>query len=245
VLLPSGPDTVRDSPLRGTRSSTSLEAAALESGDLGWEFSPAGADCRYRAPLVPRLARHRQSSADRRVETPGEVRAHSRHAHVRDVAATEFDRCSRHTRRTPGTDPNPPVPPATRARRFRRRPVAYSRHPGIDGAEPRSPRALGVAGEAKAARQHQTEPRRPLTSSTPGGRRGEADRLRGAPERAGDPRRFEATPLRAIGPTVRVSGGADRSNARIRRRHGLRGWRRGRDSNPRRVAPNRISSAAP
>ena len=30
VLLPSGPDTVRDSPLRGTRSSTSLEAAALE-----------------------------------------------------------------------------------------------------------------------------------------------------------------------------------------------------------------------
>jgi hypothetical protein len=82
------------------------------------------------------------------VETPGEVRAHSRHAHVRDVAATEFDRCSRHTRRTPGTDRHPPVPPATRARRFRRRPVAYSRHPGIDGAEPRSPRALGVAGEA-------------------------------------------------------------------------------------------------
>ena len=27
------------------------------SADLGREFSPAGADCRYRAPLVPRLAR--------------------------------------------------------------------------------------------------------------------------------------------------------------------------------------------
>ena len=66
VLLPSGPDTVRESPLRGTRSSTSLEAAALENGDLGWEFSPAGADCRFRAPLVPRLARHAESTADRR-----------------------------------------------------------------------------------------------------------------------------------------------------------------------------------
>src|SRR4029078_7835473 len=29
VLLPSGPDTVRGSSLRGTRSSTSLEAAAV------------------------------------------------------------------------------------------------------------------------------------------------------------------------------------------------------------------------
>src|SRR4051794_17957267 len=65
VLLPSGPDTVRESPLRGTRSSTSLEASAFEDGDLGREFSPAGADCRYRAPLVPRLARLGQCTADR------------------------------------------------------------------------------------------------------------------------------------------------------------------------------------
>src|SRR6266568_4462776 len=57
VLLPSGPDTVRGSSLRGTRSSTSLEAAACKDAVLGWEFSPAGADCRFRAPLVPRLAR--------------------------------------------------------------------------------------------------------------------------------------------------------------------------------------------
>src|SRR4051794_8356692 len=64
VLLPSGPDTVRESPLRGTRSSTSLEASAFEDGDLGREFSPAGADCRYRAPLVPRLARHGECTAD-------------------------------------------------------------------------------------------------------------------------------------------------------------------------------------
>ena len=41
VLLPSGPDTVRESPLRGTRSSRSLGVAALENGDLGWGFSPA------------------------------------------------------------------------------------------------------------------------------------------------------------------------------------------------------------
>src|SRR3990172_7574743 len=65
VLLPSGPDTVRGSPLRGTRPSTSRMAAAFESGDLGREFSPAGADCRYRAPLVPRLARHGAVYRDR------------------------------------------------------------------------------------------------------------------------------------------------------------------------------------
>src|SRR5258705_7080111 len=64
VLLPSGPDTVRGSSLRGTRSSTSLEAAACKDAVLGWEFSPAGADCRFRAPLVPRLARPAQSSRD-------------------------------------------------------------------------------------------------------------------------------------------------------------------------------------
>ena len=64
VLLPSGPDTVRGSSLRGTRSSTSLVAAACKDAVLGWEFSPAGADCRFRAPLVPRLARPLKSSRD-------------------------------------------------------------------------------------------------------------------------------------------------------------------------------------
>jgi hypothetical protein len=62
ALLPSGPDAVRVSPLRGTRSSAPFTPAALEDEDLGREFSPAGADCRYRAPLVPRLARHRDHS---------------------------------------------------------------------------------------------------------------------------------------------------------------------------------------
>ena len=65
VLLPSGPDTVREPPLRGTRPSTSPRAAAFEDGDLGREFSPAGADCRYRAPLVPRLARPENHSSPR------------------------------------------------------------------------------------------------------------------------------------------------------------------------------------
>ena len=64
VLLPSGPDTVHESPLRGTQSSTSLGAAAYENGDLERGFSPAGADCRYRAPLVPRLARPANHSPD-------------------------------------------------------------------------------------------------------------------------------------------------------------------------------------
>ena len=62
MLLPSGPDTVHESPLRGTRSSTSPWRAAFENGDLGREFSPAGADCRFRAPLVPRLARRSKDS---------------------------------------------------------------------------------------------------------------------------------------------------------------------------------------
>src|SRR6188472_4628863 len=61
-LLPSGPDEVHASPLRGTRSSTSISPPASASAGLGWEFSPAGADCRYRAPLVPRLARRVDST---------------------------------------------------------------------------------------------------------------------------------------------------------------------------------------
>src|SRR5207247_3961424 len=74
VLLPSGPDTVRESPLRGTRPSTSLEASALEDGGLGREFSPAGADCRYRAPLVPRLARPGETTARRMSRSLVELR---------------------------------------------------------------------------------------------------------------------------------------------------------------------------
>ncbi len=61
-LLPSGPDEVHASPLRGTRSSTSISPSASANAGLGWEFSPAGADCRYRAPLVPRLARRGNST---------------------------------------------------------------------------------------------------------------------------------------------------------------------------------------
>jgi hypothetical protein len=79
VLLPSGPDTVRGSSLRGTRSSTSLEAAACKDAVLGWEFSPAGADCRFRAPLVPRLARPGQSIRDDfTARSTGTVSAESR-----------------------------------------------------------------------------------------------------------------------------------------------------------------------
>ena len=59
VLLPSGPDTVRGSPLRGTRSSTSHRRAATENGDLERGFSPAGADCRLQgtASSPPSTAR--------------------------------------------------------------------------------------------------------------------------------------------------------------------------------------------
>ena len=72
ALLPSGPDAVHVSPLRGTRSSAPSRPAAFEDVDLGWEFSPAGADCRYRAPLVPRLARHGDDSRGLRAGGGGE-----------------------------------------------------------------------------------------------------------------------------------------------------------------------------
>src|SRR5438876_886917 len=56
-LLPSGSDGVHGSSSRGTRPSTPFGSTASERRGLGRGFSPAGADCRYRAPLVPRLAR--------------------------------------------------------------------------------------------------------------------------------------------------------------------------------------------
>ncbi len=64
TLLPSGPDVVHASPLRGTRSSTLVIPLASAKADLGRGFSPAGAVCRYRAPLVPRLARLRKHSVE-------------------------------------------------------------------------------------------------------------------------------------------------------------------------------------
>ena len=57
-LLPSDPGGVREPPLRGTRSSAlSKPCPNLAERHLGWEFNPTIADCGYRAPLVPRLAR--------------------------------------------------------------------------------------------------------------------------------------------------------------------------------------------
>ena len=65
VLLPSGPDTVRGSSLRGTRSSTSHRRAATENGDLERGFSPAGADCRLQG-----TASSPPSTAPRRIAGP-------------------------------------------------------------------------------------------------------------------------------------------------------------------------------
>src|SRR5690349_13116559 len=62
TLLPSGPDVVHASPLRGTRSSTPLAPSASANAGLERGFSPAEAVCRFRAPLVPRLARPRDDT---------------------------------------------------------------------------------------------------------------------------------------------------------------------------------------
>src|SRR5689334_1954705 len=62
TLLPSGPDVVHEPPLRGTRSSTPLAPSASANAGLERGFSPAEAVCRFRAPLVPRLARPRDDT---------------------------------------------------------------------------------------------------------------------------------------------------------------------------------------
>src|SRR5207248_2027383 len=60
LLLPSGPDRVHGTRSRRTRPSTqSHETTLPNSAPLKGEFDPAVADCGYRAPLTPRLARSR------------------------------------------------------------------------------------------------------------------------------------------------------------------------------------------
>ena len=56
-LLPSGPDLVRKPTPRGTRTIDAPSDGATGAEPLGGEFSPARADCGFRAPLPPRLAR--------------------------------------------------------------------------------------------------------------------------------------------------------------------------------------------
>ena len=56
-LLPSGPDLVHEPPPRGTRAIDAPDSGANRAKSLKGEFSPARADCGYRAPLPPRLAR--------------------------------------------------------------------------------------------------------------------------------------------------------------------------------------------
>jgi hypothetical protein len=59
-LLPSGPDQVHRPAPHRTQPSTLLSPAVPATVKPSeWEFSPAIADCEYRAPLAPRLARPR------------------------------------------------------------------------------------------------------------------------------------------------------------------------------------------
>ena len=55
VLLCSQPDTVRRHLSRKTQTSTSLTKGSQTKTPLGPAITPAIADCRYRAPLTPRL----------------------------------------------------------------------------------------------------------------------------------------------------------------------------------------------
>lgn len=73
-LLPSGPDGVRR---RSVAQDLAINAAFFTTQTENrkpqtWEFDPAIADCGYRAPLPPRLARPKESSqkSDFRCQTP-------------------------------------------------------------------------------------------------------------------------------------------------------------------------------
>ena len=55
VLLCSHPDTVHGFPLRKTRTSTPLIKGCCTEQSPQSGITPTGADCRYRAPLTPRL----------------------------------------------------------------------------------------------------------------------------------------------------------------------------------------------
>jgi len=58
MLLGSPPDMVHGISLRKTDLSTPLTRYGWHiTPDRVWEFIPAVADCRYRAPLTPRLVR--------------------------------------------------------------------------------------------------------------------------------------------------------------------------------------------
>ncbi len=76
ALLPSGPDAVRRLPVRGTWLST-LRAPAQTPDDSAPQavLGPAIADCGFREPLAPRLARPgRTMVAHRRtLSSPGRV----------------------------------------------------------------------------------------------------------------------------------------------------------------------------
>jgi len=55
VLLYSYPDTVRGFPLRKTQISTPLIKGSHKNKNPLPANTPAKADCRYKAPLLPRL----------------------------------------------------------------------------------------------------------------------------------------------------------------------------------------------
>ena len=55
VLLHSCPDTVHEVLLRKTQTSTPLTRGSPASSHPRRDITSAGADCRYRAPLSPRL----------------------------------------------------------------------------------------------------------------------------------------------------------------------------------------------
>lgn len=57
VLLPSDPDTIHRLLLRKTRASTPLPMGRLSNAASRTDITPTIADCGYRAPLPPRLAR--------------------------------------------------------------------------------------------------------------------------------------------------------------------------------------------
>ncbi len=205
MLLPSGPDTVRGSPLRGTRSSTSRRRAAFENGDLERGFSPAGADCRLQgtASSPPSTAREGYRGRPRswRSPVPGEETS------ARGIRAPRRRRSRGPERAHLRTEAITVSPPRWWFGRRRGR-APERAHPQVRerGAEaPTNARAASAAGGC-------------------GGEGGIRTRD-GLPQTAFPVRRH--SPLGDLSPDK--SGPAERADRSLRDR----GWRRGRDSNPR------------
>ena len=107
ALLPSGPDAVHRLPSRGTWPSTlTCASPTSNAAPSRQEFSPAVADCGFREPLAPRLARPGTAMVP-----AWTTRAWARRTLVSSPLGAHSSAGERplHTREVPGSIPGAPI----------------------------------------------------------------------------------------------------------------------------------------